>query len=62
MPTLYYFDLHGRAEPIRMLLNHAKVEFDDRRLSHEEFAQMRENGALPSGQVPLWEDEGRQVN
>ena len=62
MPTLYYFDLYGRGEPIRMLLSHAKVEFEDRRLTNEEFAQMRENGSLPSGQVPLWEDDGRQVN
>ena len=62
MPTLYYFDLHGRGEPIRMLLTHAKVEFEDKRITNEEFAELRENGTLPSGQVPLWEDEGRFVN
>ena len=62
MPTLYYFDLYGRGEPIRMLLNHAKVEFEDKRITNEEFAELRENGTLPSGQVPLWEDEGRFVN
>ena len=62
MPTLYYFDLYGRAEPIRMLLNHAKVEFEDKRLTNEEFVEMRDKGLLPSGQVPLWEDQGRQVN
>ena len=45
-----------------MLLNHAKVDFEDKRLSNEEFAEMREDGTLPSGQVPLWEDEGRQIN
>ena len=62
MPKLYYFDLYGRGEPIRMLLHHAKVEFEDKRVTNEEFAQLREDGTLPSGQVPLWEDEGRQVN
>jgi len=62
-PKLYYFDLYGRGEPIRMLLNHARVDFEDKRLSNAEFAELRENGTLPSGQVPLWEDEeGRQVN
>ena len=38
MPTLFYFDLYGRAEPMRMLLNHAGVQFDDKRISNEEFA------------------------
>ena len=62
MPTLIYFDLYGRAEPMRMLLTHAQVQFEDKRISQEEFVQMKESGALPSGQVPLWEDNGRQVN
>jgi len=62
MPKLIYFDLYGRGEPIRMLLNHAGVEFEDKRITNEEFTELRENGTLPSGQVPLWEDEGRQVN
>ena len=62
MPTLYYFDLYGRGEPMRMLLSHAQVQFDDKRITQEEFITMREDGTLPSGQVPLWEDEGRQLN
>ena len=59
---LYYFDLYGRAEPIRMLLHHAKVDYEDKRITNEEFAALREDGSLPSGQVPLWEDGDRQVN
>ena len=57
--VLFYFDLYGRGEPIRMLLTHAKVDFVDNRISNEEFAQMREDGRLPSGQVPLWQDGDR---
>jgi hypothetical protein len=32
---LYYFDVYARAEPIRLLLNHAKVTFEDVRLNGE---------------------------
>ena len=28
-PRIVYFQLHGKAEAIRMLLSHAKVEFED---------------------------------
>jgi hypothetical protein len=34
---LYFFDVAGPAEPIRIALNYAKVQFDDIRLTHEEF-------------------------
>ena len=37
-PRLEYFDLHGRADAIRMLLWHAKVDFEDKRYSQEEWA------------------------
>lgn len=33
MPKLIYFDIYGKAEPIRMMLNHAKIQFEDLRLA-----------------------------
>lgn len=58
---LYYFDVYGRAEPIRMLLNHAKVEFEDIRLTEEDFAKLKREGTVPMefGQVPVLEYEGK---
>ena len=57
---LYYFDVYGRAEPIRMLLWHAKQEFEDVRLSPEDFGKLKEEGKLEFGQVPALEIDGKQ--
>jgi hypothetical protein len=32
---LHYFDIMARGESIRMILNHAKVPFDDNRITGE---------------------------
>ena len=39
---LYYFDIFGRAEPIRILLDHAKVPFEDIKFSFAEFPALKE--------------------
>ena len=63
---MVYFELYGKAEAIRMLLTHAGVSFEDKRLSlsdRSEFKRMKENGELPGGQVPIVVDEkGRIFN
>jgi hypothetical protein len=46
-PELIYFGGYGRAEPIRMLLAHAQVKYDDVRITFEQFAEMK--SSLPSG-------------
>ena len=63
MPKLYYFNIYGKAEPIRMLLSYAKVPFEDCRLEKEEFAKMKKEGHFPGGQVPIYIDEqGNTLN
>ena len=63
MPKLYYFDIYGVAESIRMALWHAKHPYEDIRLSGEEQKKMKEEGKLPAGQVPIWEtDDGKVFN
>ncbi len=41
-PKLYYFNMKGRAECIRILLNHAKVEFEDIRFEQSEWPQHKD--------------------
>eukprot|EP00347_Sterkiella_histriomuscorum_P010567 403375787 len=52
---LYYFDIYGKGEPIRMLLNYAKVPFEDLRLTEGDFKQLRDLGKFEFKQVPVLE-------
>ena len=40
---LYYFDRYARAEAIRMMLTKAGMEFEDNRVSKEDWAEMKGN-------------------
>uniref|UniRef100_A0A1I7TDA8 glutathione transferase n=1 Tax=Caenorhabditis tropicalis TaxID=1561998 RepID=A0A1I7TDA8_9PELO len=48
---LTYFNARGLAEISRQLFHLAGVEFEDHRLTEEEFAALKPN--LPTGQVPI---------
>ncbi len=62
MPKLVYFPLGGRAEMIRFLLIHAKVQFDDIRLSFPEFGAAKGEGKYAEG-LPVWtSDDGHEMN
>ena len=50
---LHYIDLYGKGESIRMLLAHAKVEYEDVRFPKSDIARMNEAGELEFGQVPV---------
>ena len=52
---LHYFNLHGRAEPIRMLLAHAKVDFEDVRIERSDWPALKPT--MPNGQLPCLELE-----
>eukprot|EP00347_Sterkiella_histriomuscorum_P006503 403352517 len=58
---VYYFDIYARAEPIRMLLTHAKVEFEDHRINGEQLAELKAEGKLEFGQVPMVEHDGKYL-
>ena len=62
-PTLTYFALHAKADPIRMLLSKAGVEFNNVTLTFDEWGAAKASGKYPTGQVPLWETpDGRKMN
>ena len=53
MHKVYYFNLYGRAEPIRMLLAHAKIQFEDKRFEFADWPTVK--GHFEFGQVPALE-------
>ena len=46
MPKLLYFDVYARAEPIRVMLNFAKIPFEDVRLTGAEYKELKASGAI----------------
>ena len=54
---LYYFDIYGRAESIRMLLAHAKVEYENVLINGDSLKDLKASGKLEFGQVPMFETE-----
>ena len=50
---LYYFDLPGKGEPIRLACSFSGIPLEDIRLSFEQFGEMKKDGSiLKFGQVP----------
>ena len=54
---LHYFDIHGRAEPIRLLLKHAQIPFEDIRFQQADWPPLKESGKFEFKQVPVLELE-----
>ena len=55
--TLIYFNLRGRAEVTRLIFAQAGVEYEDRRLTNEEWAEMKPT--TPTGTIPILEIDGK---
>ena len=58
---LVYFKAHGRVDAIRMLLNHAKVEFEDKQITPEEWMQGDIKKELVLGQAPMLNIDGKSL-
>ncbi|CAH2093198.1 unnamed protein product [Euphydryas editha] len=55
---VYYFQLKASAEAIRMMLAYGGQEFEDIRLSNEEWAALKPT--MPFGQLPVLEIDGKK--
>ena len=51
--TLHYFNLYARGEPIRFLLHHAGVEFEDHEITFQEWPKVKPT--MPNNVVPCLE-------
>ena len=59
---IYYFDLYARAEPTRMMLYKAGVQFEDNRMAGDAWKEFKESGVLEYGQMPMLElDDGTRL-
>ncbi|CDW82060.1 glutathione s-transferase [Stylonychia lemnae] len=61
---LYYFDFNAKGEPIRILLHHAKVEFEDIRIKRQDWLEFKHKNLsiLEFGQVPVLKvEEGKYL-
>lgn len=52
---LHYFFLYGRAEAARMALWKAGVEYEDNKVTGDDWKALKESGKLPFGQMPALE-------
>ena len=56
---VHYFDAYGKAEALRMLLAHAKLEFENVHYTHATLPEAKDSGNLEFGQLPVLEIDGK---
>ncbi|KAK5639827.1 hypothetical protein RI129_010638 [Pyrocoelia pectoralis] len=57
---LTYFNAMARVEPIRFLLSYGNIEFEDIRISQDDWSKIKPN--MPFGQLPLFEFDDFKAN
>ena len=60
IPKLTYFDVRGRAEVIRILLEESGTQYSERRISIEEWPELKSNFTF--GQLPIYEEGDLLLN
>lgn len=59
-PKLIYFDITGRAESIRMAFHFGDIDFEDKRITRDEFMTMKQG--FPFGHLPVMEIDGEYIS
>ena len=49
MLKFHYFPVYGRGEPIRMLLDHAGVKFEDNKITFADWPALKTSGKFEFG-------------
>ena len=62
MSKLIYFPVSGRGGAIRVLLGHAKAEYENEEVNFQEFGARKAAGEFINGQLPVWIQNGKQYN
>ncbi|XP_075222661.1 glutathione S-transferase-like [Lycorma delicatula] len=57
---LTYFNAKALAEPIRFLLSHLEINFEDNRFEFDQWPSIKKN--MPFGKVPVLEVDGKQLH
>ena len=61
LPTVIYFDIRARAEPIRLILEEMGIQYEDQQITDEEWSKLRSStpfGWLPAyraGDLEIWQ-------
>lgn len=58
---VFYFDMPAKGEAIRLACAYAGLDWTDRRLTRDEFLELKETGVLKYGQVPALRVDGGTV-
>ena len=58
---LHYFDIHGRAESIRIILKYKGISFTDHRVQQDEWPALRNSGLAEFGALPMVEIDGEKL-
>lgn len=59
---LYYFDIKGKGESIRLICAYSGLKLNDHRFeSRDEFLAMKQSSRLPFGQVPMLQIDGKMA-
>jgi glutathione S-transferase len=58
-PRILYFDIRGRAEPLRLLLEDVGVEYPDQQVTLEQWPETR--ATIPFGRMPVYSEGDLEI-